>query len=558
MKYPVKNKEINLEFVKEANRELRLPLLSAAIISARGINEINTAIDYLSNDLNLSDPFQMVDMDAAVDAVLNSVKRNELIVVFGDFDTDGITSTAILRRFFKNISYYNVDHVLPKETEGHGISIDAINRIKDLGAKLIITVDNGTNSKKEILHAKESGIGVIVTDHHLPDGELTKDAIAILNPNREDCSSTFKSYSGGGMALALCVAIARRLGNEKKYITKDLYVLSTISSIADMVPLVGDNRKIIKHGLSNFKSSGIIGLDLLMDKLYMNNSSHMSSRDVAFRIAPLINAAGKFSFADKAIDLLVSTDRGVISSSIKSLLEISSMRRELVSKSFSFLVEEARRQKLEGKSFIFLTGDHPSSINGLLAIRIMESVKLLTFVGSIQENSDIVKVSGRSSDISISSILEETSGIHLGGGGHSFAGGFQIKENDIPQLLKRIENFIDSQRISSNESSFCWEIDSEITSEDITAQVMKSIFLLAPFGKKNEAPIFRMRSVEIKKELVYSKLKSYIETPYGKLKVNFDQQVSKDIENAERLNIIVEINFSSDEPHLLIKDAEII
>jgi single-stranded-DNA-specific exonuclease len=556
MKYPVRNRKINLEFVKEAKNDLRLPFVSAGVLSARGINSIEDAIEHLSNDLALSDPFLMVDMDKAVNRIIQAISKNEKIVIFGDFDTDGITSTAILRRFFKKLEYFEIDHVLPKETDGHGISTGAIDLIKSQGSKLIITVDNGTNSKKEIKYAKENGIDVIVTDHHIPEGKLTEDAVAILNPNREDCPSKFKSYSGGGMALSLCIAVARKINKEKDYISKDLFVLATISAIADMVPLVLDNRKIVKYGLTKIKDSGIIGLNLLLDKLYLNNTDEMSARDVAFRIAPLINAAGKFSMADKAIELLISSDRALLHSTIAELMSISARRRELVSNAYLHLIEAARKQKADEKKFIFVLGDHPSAINGLLAIRIMETVKLPTFVGTKDQKSGIVKISGRSDGINLSSIIEKTANIHLGGGGHAFAGGMQVQDSKLEELILAIEDSIKVESESLKDSSFFWEIDAEISSGDITTQVIKSLLILSPFGKKNEAPLFKIRNAEIKKELVYSKLRTYLDTPHGKIKLIFDQQVDRLKENAEKLDLIVELNFSSGEPHFTVKDVE--
>lgn len=552
MKYEVKNKIIDLDVIKKLNSELKLPFITAGVLSARGIDSIEKAVDFLSSDLSLSDPFLILDMDKAVNRILQAISRNEKIVIFGDFDTDGITSTAILRRFFNNLDYSGVSHFLPKETDGHGISIKSIEDLNSDKISLIITVDNGTNSKNEIKYAKEKGIDVIVTDHHIPEGKVSEEAVAILNPNRSDCKSKFKSYSGGGMALALCIAVARKLDKEKEYITKDLFVLAAISSIADMVPLVSDNRKIVKYGLSKIKDSSIVGLSMLLDKLYLINAKELSARDVAFRIAPLINAAGKFSMADKAIELLVSNNRPVLLSTIKDLLDISSKRRDLVSRTYISLIDSARKQKNNGDRFIFVIGDHPSAINGLLAIRIMEALKLPTFVGTKDQNSDIIKISGRSSSINLSSIIEKTANIHSGGGGHAFAGGMQVKESKLDELISKINEHIkiDSDQIQS----FFWEIDAELLSSHITPQLIKSLFILSPFGKKNEAPLFKIRNAEIRKELLNSKLNTFLDTPAGKIKLIFDQQMDRIKENAENLDLIVELNFYTNEPQFTVKD----
>jgi single-stranded-DNA-specific exonuclease len=397
---------------------------------------------------------------------------------------------------------------------------------------------------------------VIVTDHHLPDSNFAYSAAAVLNPNRKDCSSEFKSYSGGGMALLFCIGIAKALKMESDYITKDLFVLATISTIADMVPLVGDNRKIIKFGLNNLKSSGITGLSMLMDKVYMSGPEEVSARDVSFRIAPLINAAGKFGFAESAITVLTSEDRFSINNAIKNLLSISSKRRELVSAAISALSTQVKEQKGNKKNFIFLVGDHRSAINGLIATRVMEEVGVPTFVASTEEEN-ILKISGRSfGSVDLSRVISDTKGQHLGGGGHAFAAGVKIQKEKQLEFLSAVEESVSAQIESFKEFKKYWEIDGQIGCTQINSSIINALKLVSPFGKGNEPPLFILKNAEIKKDILGTKLNHYLICPYGKLKVNFATVDMSADETLGGSDILVELNFSASDPFLLVKDIK--
>lgn len=552
MEYKFKNKKINLDFVKLAKKELSLPYFAGAVLSARGINTIKDTLTHFSNELDLNDPLLMASMPEAVNAIIEAIKNNTKIAIFGDFDTDGITSTAILARFFKKLEYENIKIVIPKEADGHGLSKQKITELINEKVGLIITVDNGTNAKEEIILAEKNGVRVVVTDHHLPDANYAIEATAILNPNRPDCPSEFKGYSGGGMALILCIAVARTLKRED-YISDDLFVLATISSIADMVPLVGDNRKLIKFGLKKIKDSKILGLSLLLDKLYMSGPEELSARDVAFRIAPLINAAGKFGLAESAFCLLTAGDRSSLHKSIKELLEISSRRRELLAKASIELSSQVNAQSNK-TGFIFVFGNHRSAINGLLATRIMQDKNLPTFVGS--EDGDILRISGRSNGkINLSYLIDKTKHIHLGGGGHAFAAGIRVEKTKLPFLLKEFESLI-NELTSEKEAENIIEIDGQLTLNQITVSLINSLRMISPFGKQNEPPIFLIRGAEIKKEIIGSKVNHYVSSPAGKIRVNFTDSTESAEKTLGGANILFELNFFGESPLLYVKKIE--
>ena len=553
-----KNKRINLDAVQLINRDLGMPLISAAMLSARGINKTEDVLSYIdSSSSKLSDPMLIASMEIASIYILKAMGRNEKILIFGDFDTDGITSTSIFLRFFRALSYRNVDYKIPSESEGHGLSVKTIDELNRLGVKLIITADNGTNSKKEVDYAKSRGISTIITDHHLPDKNFADSAIAVINPKRSDCFSPFKLYSGAGIALMLCNGIAKSIRRED-YITNDLFVLASISTIADMVPLVGDNRLIVQKGLEFFNDSGIVGLSLLMDSLYMTGPEGVSSRDVAFRIAPTINAAAKMGISDRAITMLTGSERFAINSAIKEVIGIAARRRTLVSEAYEVLIEAAKTKSLEQNGFLYLSGNHKSAISGLLANKIMETYKVPVFIGSTDSDKDEIKVSSRSPDgaVNLSLLIESMSDIVLFGGGHERAAGFSIKKENETKLPDRILESIKSLK-SESVIEHMWEIDGEIVVGQIDSALIKSFHMMAPFGKGNEAPLLSIINVDIKRELRSKKVSYFISCPYGKIPVVFSESVSGFSNSPGLVSIIAEFNFKREALFLTVREIEV-
>ena len=247
MKYAIQNKPIDVKKVKSLITSLELPPIVAALMVARGIDSISKTNSYLKADNVFFDPFLLKGMDQAADRILLAKNNNEKVYVCGDYDVDGITSTAILLRFFKKAEI-NGFHLLPTQMQGHGLSVELVTEIHKNGGNVIVTVDNGSTSFDAVDCANKFGIDVIITDHHDISKDGVPKALAVINPKQSDCPSPFKYLSGGGIALYFARGLAKKFGKEE-LITEDLIVLASISTVADIVPLTEDNRSIVKLGL---------------------------------------------------------------------------------------------------------------------------------------------------------------------------------------------------------------------------------------------------------------------------------------------------------------------
>jgi single-stranded-DNA-specific exonuclease len=555
MYYEVKNKPIDLNFVKQLRQELDIPYLVGACMSARGVKTLDSAMNYLEPGDDLFDPFLLKDMRKGVDRVIEAIKKHEKIFICGDYDVDGITSTAILLRFFRHINF-PVYHQLPSQTEGHGLSVASVDRIKEKGGKVIITVDNGSSCFDAINHANSLSIDVIVTDHHDISNEGVPAALAIINPKQKDCPSPFKLLSGGGIALFLARGIARQFKNSSLYLTKDLYVLASISTVADVVPLYGDNRKIVKFGLENFFNSGIAGLHLLIEK-ESKNGHNFSSRDLAFKIAPKINAAGKFGFADDAISLLTENNYMTLSKLLKKILGINASRRALVSEVIPELIKQAQEHVDNGEQVIIVSSDHNSAVNGMMASRLVEQFNKPTIIISFNGDED-GRASCRSIDgFNIQEAIEALQEYHLGGGGHYMAAGLAIRKDQL-EAFRVAMNVYAKERLN-NKKKKTWLIDGEVDSNFLNQATLRAFQMMEPFGAKNENPMLKIRGVTIDKSPDF---RTYINScRLGEMSV----KVYKNLEGTmaelpleKPLNLIAELSSEEGNPILILKDFEIV
>ena len=551
MKYKVINKEIDIKAVNQLRSELNIPSLLAGLLYARGIKTVPEAIDYLEPDLFLLNPFLLRDMTKAVIRIARAWEKEEKVVIFGDFDVDGITSTAILMRFFEKINK-KVDRILPKQTQGHGLSVSIVEEVKKMGGTLIITVDNGVSSFDAVDRAKEYGIDVIITDHHdLSHGEVPK-AYAVINPKQAEDRFSYKFLSGGGLAFFLARALADRFPEKEQLIGPDLWVLAAISTIADVAPLTGENRKIVQRGLSLIKGkSDIAGLDLLMSDFYP--SKFFSARDVAFKIAPLVNVAGKFSLGDKALSLILDQDPTVLRSVVKELVDLNKKRKEMVEEALTTLAPDAETRAKANDLVLVLVGQQDSAINGLLAARIKEQYQRPTIIFSLGEGGTL-RGSGRSVDgFNIQKAIEELSELHLGGGGHYMAAGLSINTTQIPAFRKKINEY--AIQAFSEKPEKKWIIDAEVPVSALDENFFKAMKLMEPLGAKNDVPIFKIRGVHFLQKIGK---KPYQVCQLGKQSCFFfnNQDGKVEIPNNIPLNIIAEVNFSEGKPHLLVLDSE--
>jgi single-stranded-DNA-specific exonuclease len=552
MFYKVKNKPISLPIVESLHKELELPFLLSAMLSARGIQTMDDAATFLTCSYDLFNPFLLKDMNKAVERIEKAIRSKESIYVVGDFDVDGITSTAILLRFFDSIDY-PIFNKLPTQKEGHGLSVQGVEYVKSQKGTLIITVDNGSTSYDAVNLAVANKIDVIITDHHDISKEGLPNAFAIINPKQEDCLSPFKLLSGGGLALYLVRAIAERLGYENK-VTADLFVLAAISTIADVAPLKEDNRRIVKAGLDNLQNSGIIGLALLLEEKRAGKS--YGARDVAFNIAPVINAAGKFGYGEDALAVLAGKNYIELTPLVKKLLGINDERKEIVKKVIPDLIKQADEGVKQGKLVLMIQGNHPSAISGLMASRLAEQFQKPVIVVSFLDGETEGRASCRSIDgFNLQEAIEDLKEFHLGGGGHYMAAGFSMEKNQFEDF-ERLINVYAIEKMK-NKAEKTWSIDGEFSIEQVSQKMFAALQLLEPYGAKNEAPLLKVRGIKFK-QTSYNKWMAYstnIGTQIVKVHSNLDAQIGKLI-TGKAINAIIEIVFQDGQPILIVKDFE--
>jgi single-stranded-DNA-specific exonuclease len=551
MQFPVKNKPIQLTSVAMLHSEFQLPYMLGGFLSARGINDVETALDYLEKDRPLSEPNVLPDMKKAVDRIAGAISTKEKIYVVGDFDCDGILSSSIMIRILKKLGA-NFSYLLPEQQAGHGINHEILDKVKRAGGKLIITVDNGTSSLSEIASANSAGIDVIVSDHHEPDPSGLPSAFALINPKTvPDNKMTY--LCGAGIAFYIARALSLKINGDESAITNDLHVLAAIGTIGDVAPLILDNRSIVKSGLSKIGNSEIAGLSLLMDKIPMK--APVSSRDIAFRIVPVFNAAGKFGLVDDAVKLATDSNYMLLSGIVQRLLSLNDNRREGVASILPALAEQAKKQVDSGALIIVVSGPHNSAYSGLLANKLAEKFSKPAVVISTTGNT--CRASSRSANgFSVLAMLDSCKEFHEGGGGHAMAAGFSIKKDCIDKFTFEVNEYAKKQLVNIAASKV-WLIDGELNAADLTPDFFNWLKVMEPFGQKNEAPFLKVRGLILSKRTyaTYSYYSCNLNGVDARIYLNSDPSV--EVPTNTQVNVIAEVRMQRGEPLLVISDIEL-
>ena len=424
----------------------------------------------------LTDPKKLSNMNKAVDRIIQAMEKKEKIVICGDYDVDGAVATAIMHRFFTEINY-PVHYYIPKRLEeGYGISALGIEKLKNEGADLLISVDNGIAAFDAGLKAKELNIDLIITDHHdLIDGKIPE-AFTVVNPKIDNLPNS-KFLSGAGVAFYLITQINRVLKKEvnlKKYL-----VLTMIASITDVVPLLKDNRAIVKMGLALIKTDGVPGLKALFSSVGLSYAQ-LTAKDIGYKIGPILNAAGRLEGAEKTTQLLIEDDPDKIELLIADLKRINLDRRKISNDA----VEKYMDSVDPKQEVIVVSGDIHQGVLGIVAARIKEKYNKPTIIIGFDAVTGTGKASCRSiNGFNIKSAIEAASEFHLGGGGHYMAAGFSIRKDQVEDFTRSINEYA-KDKIQEKE----YEIDLELTIDDITEKFVTDMKKIEPFGAKIEYP----------------------------------------------------------------------
>lgn len=446
------------------------------------------------------DPFLMRDMDKAVGRILAAIEKGEKIAAWTDYDCDGIPAGALLSDFFKTIEY-PVRSYIPERREGYGLNKEGIQKLKDEGVSLIVTADCGITDVEEVAFAKELGVDVIVSDHHLPQEKLPN-AVAVLNPHRIDCEYPFKELCGTGVAFKLVEGLIQKgeFGLAEGF-EKWLLDLVALATVADMVPLVGENRILVHYGLVVLKKGKRKGFRALLDKMRVPLSS-VTEDDFSFSIAPKINAASRMESPLLGLELLTTEDGARAEELAKKLLKLNDARKLEGAR-----VSKEVKKRLEGLTLpeVIVLGNSKwnPALLGIAASGIVETYQKTVCLWG--KDGELIKGSCRSNGtVNIVSLMSNAGDVFEDFGGHEASGGFSLKSSAIhtlPDVLETAYAQVKTNEVQEQEV----EIDSSLTLAEANNSLYEALRSLAPFGVGNRKPVFRFGGIRAEKVLWFGK-----------------------------------------------------
>lgn len=466
-----------------ANGKLR------ALMVRRGVEDEEAYRRFVAPAIgDLHDPSTIHGMDHACERIARAVRDGEGIVIYGDYDVDGVTSIVLLQTVLRSLGA-DAGFVVPHRlVDGYGLKMEVLDRVlSERNIKLVITVDCGITSVEPVRHAIERGIDVIITDHHLPPGTLPE-AAAVLNPKQPGCTYPFKDLAGVGVAFKLCCELIRRSG--KKMSIESLLKIAAIGTVADVAPLVGENRTITSLGLAGLAKVRNPGLRALLRRLGLEGRA-LRSVDVGFKIGPRINAAGRLASANTAIDLFAATDEDA-AWQICSELDRMNVERQ----SIEMQVRDAAESQIRGgERILILAGEGwHRGVLGLTAGRIAQRYHRPTLVMTIE--GDLCVGSGRSiPTIDLHGALDSVSELFTHFGGHEFACGFSLERRNLEALRARLHERFEQLDEGAFRREAC--IDATLTLGEIDDEFLAAHEMFQPFGAGNPQPLFLVRNVSV-------------------------------------------------------------
>ena len=550
---------VRMEPTTEAEKELLAysPLVRQ-LLFGRGITSGEEAEKFLNPnyDVHTHDPFALKDMDKAVTRILEGVQKGERITIFSDYDADGIPGAVVLHDFFKKIGYANfVNYIPDRHTEGFGLSMSVVEQFGKDGTKLLITIDCGITDTEEALRARELGIDVIVTDHHIPlrkgggesasrglsttlphedegtpfvKGDLLPPAFAILNPKQADCAYPEKMLCGSGVVFKLVQALCIRLRSPLGFGVCDLGFPATIfpvgqekwlldmvgiATLSDMIPLVGENRVFAHFGLKVLKKSPRVGLDQLLLRLRLNRKD-ITEDDVGFSISPRINAASRMGVPMDAFRLFATTDEVEAGVLAKHLDKINDERKGKVAS----LVKEVRRTVEERGLRTVVVAGNPNwrpALLGLVANSLAEDMQCPVFLWGREGGVDLKGSCRSGGSVDLSLLMHEARSVFSDFGGHKEAGGFSTTLERVHLLEEELERAYEKVRTEQTLESTVYA-DAVLSFDEVNLRTYAEVEKLAPFGVGNHKPIFLFENARVRKMEQFGKEKQHVKLTFAK------------------------------------------
>lgn len=475
-----------------ANR-LEIPPLLAMMLDIRGITKEENVINFLQENKDFSDPFLMKDMDKAVERITTAVENGEKICVYGDYDADGVTSTSLLYSYLRDSLGADVMFYIPTRTgEGYGMNKGAVDKIHSLGVTLIITVDNGISAREEIDYANSLGIDTVITDHHMPSGAIPK-AVAVVNAHQKDDKSPFKDFSGVGVAFKLVMAIEGEYADVDSLL-ENFSDIATLGTIGDIVPLVGENRTLVKNGLRHIQNSDRIGINAMKQESGIAEKE-INSSNVAFTLVPRINAGGRLGSSEKSVNLLLTEDEDE-AVTIADKLGMDNRERQSIEKEIlASIDEEVRRTPniVNDKILVFAGKGWHQGVVGIAASRIKDIYDKPTIIIGIDDDG-VARGSGRSVEgFSLCDAVFACSEHLTHYGGHPMAVGISLEKEKINDFRKAINAYCKDIKMPYN----ILHIDCKLNPNQLDLSILDCLSYIEPCGASNPSPIFGLYNMTV-------------------------------------------------------------
>lgn len=524
-------REVDNERIKRIKEETGNNVIISALLSNRFgddyLKEINLSVD------NLTDPMRLPDMDKAIDRILEAIDNNEKVLVYGDYDTDGVTATNIIYTFLKDQGLDVAYYIPNRLKEGYGLNKPRLKEFKDMGYTLTITVDTGIVAFEEALYCKEIGMDLVITDHHeVQDGKIPE-AISVVDPKREECDLEFKEIAGCFVAFKLVQALAEVIGMPEDYDKKFLSIVA-IGTIADVMPLKSENRIAVEYGLKNIKENPNDGVRQLVKDL-----NSITAMNIAFSVVPKLNAAGRLG-EDTGAEMLMSSSEEEAKNILTQLNLLNEKRKQLVIDITKKVSEIVDNNQLQKNNVIVVEGDFHEGVVGIIASKIAEKYGKSAII--LSKEGTVYKGSGRSNGtMSLFDTVNKVKHLTEKFGGHAAAVGMTISEENIEEFKNEL------YKIEIEEHPKEIYYDMLFNFKNISVDLVKSFDILEPFGKENEKPVFLFKNVNVKKIYEREKMVSALFSQENKqlFGMTFSKDLFKDIKENDTIYLLATLDINN-------------
>jgi single-stranded-DNA-specific exonuclease len=473
-------------------------VLAARVLARRGLLDPAAARRFLSPSLaDLHPPALLRDIEPAVDRLLAAISNHEKILIYGDYDVDGTLSVVLLLKIVELAGGSAGYHVPHRLKDGYGMRTDVVEQAAAEGVRLIVSVDTGIRAAAVVERAGELGIDVIVTDHHLPESVLPR-ALAVLNPNRPDCAYPEKDLCGAGVAFKLAQALVARLDwapAKVQRISASLLKLVAIATVADVVPLTGENRAMVKHGLAGLSDPRNPGLRALFQVAGLTPGVAPTARQVGFQIGPRVNAAGRMDTAQQVIELFLTADAARAETLAHSLDEHNTERQRTGAATLDACLRAPEDQA--AAALVYYGEDWHRGVLGIVANRLVERLHRPVFVLGLDQSSGMAQGSGRSLDgFHLLEALESMPELFVRFGGHRYAAGVTLEAARVDEFRRRFADYA-ATRLAPEDFLPSHTVDARAELRELTEQAVDGVLRLGPFGHGNREPLFLAAGVEV-------------------------------------------------------------